>query len=111
MRKTIILLLYFFYFFGFSQTKEIDSLSIQLAYQNQDSSKIDTSLRLIKTLYQEQEYDKALKYIANSEKLSSRLNYIKGAAEITYYKALIYSKKDDYINAINGYNKAKELYI
>tara|TARA_R110002050_G_scaffold104052_4_gene213220 strand:- start:8675 stop:10705 length:2031 start_codon:yes stop_codon:yes gene_type:complete len=97
-------------FFGFSQTKEIDSISIQLAFQNQDSTKVETSLKLIQLLYEIKEYDRALKYIVQSEKLSSSLNYNKGIAEITYYKALIYAAKDDYINATSGYNKAKELF-
>lgn len=96
--------------FGYSQTKEIDSLSIQLAFQNQDSIKVETSLKLIKSLYQIKDYDRALKYVIESEKLSSSLNYKKGIAEITYYKALIYAQKDDYINAVSGYTKAKALF-
>ncbi|WNH08040.1 ATP-binding protein [Thalassobellus suaedae] len=112
MRKTItLIILCLSIFFGFSQTKEIDSISIQLAFQNQDSTKVETSLLLIKSLYEIKEYDRALKYIVQSEKLSSSINYNKGIAEITYYKALIYAAKDDYINATSGYNKAKELFI
>ena len=64
MRKTITLLIMFFLvFFGYSQTKEQDSLLIQLAYQNQDTIKIETSLNLIKSLYNAEDYDRALKYI------------------------------------------------
>lgn len=111
MRKKItLILLYLTTLFGFSQTKEIDSLSIQLAFQNQDSTKVETSLNLIKALYKINEFDRALKYIIQSEKLSSDLNYNIGIAEITYYKALIYAQKDDYINAVSGYNKSKALY-
>ena len=95
---------------GFSQNTDIDSLSIQLAFQNADSLKVDTSLYLIKNLYATKEYDKALKYIIESEKLSNALNYQKGIAEITYYKALIYAEKDDYINAVSGYSKSKSLF-
>ncbi|ALJ06330.1 ATP-binding protein [Pseudalgibacter alginicilyticus] len=110
MRKIIILLTLFVSFFGWSQTNEIDSLSIELAFQNTDSSKIDTSLELIKELYEIKEYDKAIKYIIESEKLSSDLKYHKGIAEISYYKALIYAEKNDYINAISGYERAKSLF-
>ncbi|MEP1487071.1 MAG: tetratricopeptide repeat-containing sensor histidine kinase [Algibacter sp.] len=95
---------------GFSQNTDIDSLSIQLAFQKADSLKVDTSLYLIKSLYTIKEYDRALKYIIESEKLSNALNYRKGIAEITYYKALIYAEKDDYINAISGYSKSKALF-
>lgn len=95
---------------GFSQNTDIDSLSIQLAFQNPDSLKVDTSLYLIKNLYDTKEYDKALKYIIESEKLSNALSYQKGIAEITYYKALIYAEKDDYINAVSGYAKSKALF-
>jgi signal transduction histidine kinase len=95
---------------GYSQTKEIDSLSIQLAFQNQDSTKVDTSLKLIKSLYDLNDFDRALEYIIKSEKLSTSLNYREANALITYYKALIYAQKDDYINAISGYTKSKELF-
>tara|TARA_R110002096_G_scaffold15092_2_gene53253 strand:+ start:4972 stop:7002 length:2031 start_codon:yes stop_codon:yes gene_type:complete len=96
--------------FGYSQTKEIDSLSIQLAFQNQDSIKVDTSIKLIKSLYNINDFDRALEYILKSEKLSESLNYREANAVITYYKALIYAQKDDYINAVSGYTKAKELF-
>jgi len=110
MRRITTSILYLFVLFGYSQTKEIDSLSIQLAFQNQDSIKIDTSIKLIKSLYQINEFDRALEYILKSEKLSTSLNYKEANAVITYYKALIYAQKDDYINTINGYTKAKELF-
>jgi signal transduction histidine kinase len=96
--------------FGYSQTNDIDSLALELAFQTQDSVKVDTSLKLIKSLYEIEDYDRALKYIIESEKLSNILSYNEGIAEITYYKALIYAKKDDYINAISGYEKSKSLF-
>ncbi|WP_033960733.1 tetratricopeptide repeat-containing sensor histidine kinase [Psychroserpens jangbogonensis] len=96
--------------FCFSQTNEIDSLTIQLAYQKQDSSKVDTSLYLIKALYKSKNFKKALLYIDQTERLSKFLNHTKGIADVNYYKALIYSKKDDYYNAIDGYNKSRKYY-
>lgn len=110
MRKIITLIIFLSYFFGVSQTKEIDSLSLQLAYESQDTLKVKTSLKLIKSLYNLNDLDRALKYIIESEKLSTNLNYTRGIAEITYYKALIYAEKGDYINAVSGYAKSKELY-
>ncbi len=95
---------------GFSQTQELDSLSIQLAFETQDSLKVETSLKIIELLYKNKNYDKAIKYIIESEKLSNSLNYDKGIAETTYYKSLIYAQKGDYINAINGYHKSKSIY-
>ncbi|MFG6685566.1 ATP-binding protein [Mariniflexile sp. HNIBRBA6329] len=97
-------------FLGFSQTKELDSLSIQLAFETQDSLKVKTSLKLIKLLYEIKDYDRALKYIIESEKLSNNLNYTKGIAETCFYKSLIYSQKGDYINAVTGYEKSKILF-
>jgi two-component system, sensor histidine kinase and response regulator len=111
MRKLITFLILLISFSSLSQTDEIDSLSIELAFQNTDSSKVDTSLKLIKELYKIKDYDRAIKYIIESEKLSSNLKYHKGIAEISYYKALIYAKKNDYINAISGYERAKSLFI
>ena len=110
MRKIIILIILLSVFLGYSQTKELDSLYIQLAYETQDSLKIKTSLELIKSLYEIKDYDKALKYTIESEKLSTNLNYTKGIAETTYYKSLIYAQKGDYINAISGYEKSKKLF-
>lgn len=111
MRKIITLLIIIFAgFLGYSQTKELDSLSIQLAFQNQDTLKVETSIQFIKTLYNTKDYDRALRYIIETEKLSTSLNYSKGVAEVTYYKALLYAQKDDYINAISGYSKSKALF-
>ena len=94
----------------FSQTNEIDSLTVQLAYQKQDSAKVDTSLRLVKALYEAKSYKKALTYIDNTERLSKFLNHTKGIADVNYFKALIYAQKDDYYNAIDGYNRSKRYY-
>jgi signal transduction histidine kinase/tetratricopeptide (TPR) repeat protein len=96
--------------FSFSQTKEQDSLAIELAFQNQDSTKVNTAIKLIKSLYNAEEYQKALQYIHQSERLSSSLQYNKGTAEIKYYKALIYSQRDDYFNALDNYNKSLNLF-
>jgi len=111
MRQLITLIIFLSVTICFSQTKEQDSLTIQLAFQKSDTSKVETSLRLIKSLYDSKEYAKSLKFISESEKLSNALNYQKGNAEITYYKALIFAERDDYINAIDNYTKSKDLFI
>ena len=95
---------------SFSQTDDIDNLALELAFQEQDSLKVETSLKIIKALYDIKDYERAREYILKSEKLSNNLNYKKGIAEITYYKSLIYAQKDDYINAVSGYNKSKALF-
>ena len=104
---TAILLIFTF---GHSQTREQDSLAIQLAFQQQDTSKVDTSIKLIKSLYNSADYQKALQYIFQSEKLSASLSYDKGTAEIKYYKALIYTQNDDYYNALDNYTKSLSLF-
>ncbi|WP_298555353.1 tetratricopeptide repeat-containing sensor histidine kinase [uncultured Algibacter sp.] len=110
MRRIITLLVMLFMSISFSQTNDIDNLALELAFQDKDSLKIETSLKLIKALYEINDYERALEYILKSEKLSNNLNYKKGIAEITYYKALIYAQKNDYINAISGYNESKKLF-
>ncbi|MCF7568928.1 tetratricopeptide repeat-containing sensor histidine kinase [Sabulilitoribacter arenilitoris] len=110
MRKIITLIIFLSICFGFAQTKAIDSLSLQLAYQDQDSLKVDTSVQLIKLLYDINDFDRAIKHIIQSEKLSINLNYHKGIAEITYYKALIYAQRNDYINAVSEFEKSKALF-
>ncbi|PKQ44479.1 tetratricopeptide repeat-containing sensor histidine kinase [Confluentibacter flavum] len=111
MRKIITLIIFIcFIKSGFSQNSDIDSLSIELAFQNADTLKVNTSIKLIEKLYEINDFDRALKYIIESEKLSYTLDYKKGIAEITYYKSLIYAQKNDYINAIDGYTKSKDIF-
>ncbi|MEP3837936.1 MAG: ATP-binding protein [Algibacter sp.] len=95
---------------SFSQTNDIDSLTLDLAFQSKDSLKIETSLKLIKALYDKKDYNRAIEYILKSEKLSNKINYQKAIAVIIYYKSLIYAQKNDYLNAISGYNKSKNLF-
>ena len=96
--------------FSYSQTKEQDSLTIQLVYQKQDSAKVDTSIELIKSFYLSHNFKKALLHIDQSEILANNLKYHKGIAEIKYYKALIYTQKNDYYNALDNYNKSYSLF-
>ncbi|MBA6153765.1 tetratricopeptide repeat-containing sensor histidine kinase [Gelidibacter maritimus] len=110
MKRLIVLAAFFAVSIGFAQTKEIDSLAIQLAFQNQDTAKVDTSIHLIKALYKAQDYQKALSYISETEQLSITLNYTKGVAAANYFQALIYANKNDYFNAIDHFNKSKKLY-
>ncbi|WP_242133297.1 tetratricopeptide repeat-containing sensor histidine kinase [Aestuariivivens marinum] len=110
MRKLITLGTLLIMFLGFSQTQDIDSLTIQLAFQKQDTLKAKTSLELIKLLYDKKDYNKAVKFIVKTEKLATDLDYKKGLADAIYYKALIYAHKNDYINAISSYAKCKDLY-
>lgn len=93
-----------------SQNKEQDSLTLQLAFQKPDTSKVNTSIKLIEILYNQKDYKKAIMFIDESERLSQSLNYDKGAAQAIYYKALIFANKDDYYNAIDNFNKSKQIF-
>lgn len=93
-----------------SQNKELDSLTLHLAFQNPDSSKVDTSLEIIEILYNNQDYKRAIQFIDESERLAKNLNYLKGMANASYYKALIFANKDDYYNAIDYFLKSKDIY-
>ena len=93
-----------------SQSKELDSLTLQLAFQKPDTSKVNTSIKLIDILYNSKDYKKAIMFIDESERLSKSLNYDKGAAQAIYYKALIFADKDDYYNAIDNFNKSKLIF-
>lgn len=97
--------------FSFSQNEKIDELTVQLAYQKQDSTKVDTSLMLINELFDVEEFDKALMFINQTSKLSRELNYTKGLAESNYYRALIYAQRNDYYNAIDNYTKSRDYYL
>ncbi len=93
--------------FIFSQNEKIDDLTVQLAYQEADSIKVDLSLELIHELYVIKDYPKALRYLNQTAKLSEKLNYTKGLAKTTYYRALIYTERNDYYNAIDNYRKSR----
>ncbi|MFC0604653.1 tetratricopeptide repeat-containing sensor histidine kinase [Winogradskyella pulchriflava] len=98
-------------FFLFSQNERIDDLAVKLAYQNADSTKVDLSLMLIEELYAIKDYKKALPYINQTALLAEKLNYTKGLAESTFYRALIYTERNDYYNAIDNYDKSRKYYL
>lgn len=93
-----------------SQIKELDSLTLQLAFQKPDTSKVNTSIKLIDILYNLKDYKKAIMFIDESERLSQSLSYDKGVAQAVYYKALIFASKDDYYNAIDNFNRSKQIF-
>ena len=111
MKQLLILAFLFVPIFVFSQNEKIDSLTVQIAYQNQDSTKVDTALMLINELYKANDYKKAILFINQTTKLSKELNYTKGLAGSNYYKALIYANQNDYYNAIDNYNKSRNYYL
>ena len=90
----------------FAQNAKIDRLTVRLAYQNKDSTKIETSLLLINELYALKDYDKALLFIDQTAELSNSLNYDKGSAQSNYHKGLIFSNKNDGKNAVVYFEKA-----
>lgn len=98
-------------YFGFTQTRELDSLTIQLTFEKRDSVKIETSIELIKLLFDNKDFEKALLYINRSEQLSYDLNYDLALAELKYLKALIYTQNSDYYNAIDNYKRSLSLYV
>ncbi|MGJ8549790.1 tetratricopeptide repeat-containing sensor histidine kinase [Winogradskyella wichelsiae] len=95
----------------FSQNEKIDKLTVQLAYLNADSTKVKLSLALIDELYAHKDYSMALLYANETSKLSEDLNYTKGQAESCYYKALIFTERNDYYNALDCYNKSRNFYL
>ncbi|WP_082041768.1 ATP-binding protein [Lacinutrix sp. Hel_I_90] len=94
----------------FSQNEELESLIIGLSFQKSDTTKIKTASKIIKLLYNSKAYDRALKYSIETERLSEELNYTRGSAEMAYFKAIIYNKKDDYINASVQFKRAATLF-
>lgn len=94
----------------FSQNEELESLIIGLSFQKSDTTKIKTASKIIKLLYNTKAYDRALKYSIETERLSEEYNYTRGSAEMAYFKAIIYNKKDDYINASVQFKRATTLF-
>ncbi|WP_232730338.1 tetratricopeptide repeat-containing sensor histidine kinase [Lacinutrix sp. Bg11-31] len=83
---------------------------MELTFQKTDSTKVETSLEIIKLLYDAKDYNNALKQIKATEALFENLKYKKGLANISYYKGLIFNKEGDYLNAFNQFNKAKKIF-
>ena len=110
MKKLIVFLFILFSISGYSQNDELESLMLDLSFQDNDSTKIDTSLQIIKILYDNENYDRALNFIKRTEKKSEEIAYNKGLANVTYFKALIFGKREDYINSTSQYKKAKRLF-
>ena len=110
MRKIIVLLCLFISSLSLSQTKDLEQLTIELAFKQLDSSKVNTCLEIIALHYEANAYDLALKYIEQSEKLSKDIKYKKGLARTLYLKALIHSKKENHKKAIGYYTESKHLY-
>lgn len=110
MRRIITTFLLGIYSTGFSQTKALDSLYLNLAFETSASNKVNTTFIIIDHLISKENFDLANKYIKAGEKLSDTINYDIGMAQFTYYKALLYAKKNDYLNAMDGYIKAKTLF-
>ncbi|WP_111685453.1 tetratricopeptide repeat-containing sensor histidine kinase [Winogradskyella tangerina] len=111
MKQLLTLAVCLITFIGFSQNERIDDLTVQLAYQNADSTKVDISLMLINELYAIEDYNKALRYVNQTAKLAEDLNYTKGLAESTYFRALIYTERNDYFNAIDNYDKSRKYFL
>ena len=111
MRKQFFTFLTLFsILFVTAQNKELDSLTLQLAFQKPDTAKVNTSIKLIDILYSQKDYKKAIMFIDESERLAQSLNYDRGIAEVIYYKAQIFALKDDYYNAIDNYNRSKQIF-
>ncbi|WP_179348470.1 tetratricopeptide repeat-containing sensor histidine kinase [Winogradskyella pacifica] len=111
MRQLLLLAVYLISISVFSQSEKIDKLTVQIAYLNADSTKVDMSLVLINELFKQKDYSKALLYINETSKLSDDLKYIKGQAESSYIRALIFTERNDYFNAIDNYKRSRNLYL
>ncbi|PKG50517.1 ATP-binding protein [Olleya sp. 1-3] len=110
MKRLIVLIFLLNTAFSFSQDDELESLTIQLAYQDPDSTKVNTSINIIKLLFKSKKYTKALKFVQQSEKLAKDLGYNKGLAEIIFLKAKIHNQEGNIPKAITGFKAAKALF-
>lgn len=110
MKQVLTIIALLSLLFSYSQTKDIDKLTLELAFQKPDTAKVNTSIKLIKLLYESGEYDKALMFIEQSEQLSETLKYSKGTANAIYHKAIILSNKGDYFSAVDNFYKSKEIF-
>ncbi|ARV09142.1 ATP-binding protein [Winogradskyella sp. PC-19] len=110
MKQFILYAICLFTALSFAQNAKIDSLTVRLAYQNQDSTKMETSLLLIKELYDVKDYSKALLYIDQTTEISKTLNYNKALAESNYIKALINNAQGEQSNAVANFEIARDYF-
>ena len=110
MRQFYIYSLILFTTISLAQNVKIDSLTVRLAYQNQDSTKVKTSLLLIKELYRVKDFNKALLFIAQTSELSKSLDYKKGVAETFFIRGLINNTQGNKESALLDYKTARSYY-
>ena len=75
MKRFLVLTALLSLLFIQAQNEEIDRLTVELTYQNQDSSKVDTSLLLISKLIDAKNFTKAFLYVNQTLDLAKSLNY------------------------------------
>ena len=107
IKRLLFLTVLFQFLVCFPQTEEIDSLLLDIAYQKQDTSKVNTSIKLIEALLKVGDYRRAFQFVEQTQDLAQSLDYPKGLANSYYYRALIYNRNNDYYNALDSFNKAK----
>jgi len=110
MKRLLVCAAFLTVLFVQSQNEEIDRLTVELTYEKQDSSKVNKSLLLISKLLDAQDYPKAFLYVDQTLDLAKSLNFTRALAEANYYKAQIYTARNDYFNAIDNYGKSLNFY-
>jgi len=57
MKRLFVLICVLFFNSSFSQTEELDNLTIELSFQKQDTTKVNTSIQIIKILFESKDYE------------------------------------------------------
>ena len=97
MKKLLLLLFVFAVsFFGYAQTKTVDSILVKDILKECDSIEFSQP-------------KKALKLYKEAYSISIKSNYNDGAFKSTLYSGLVYSNMAQYDSALYYYDKAKEL--
>ncbi len=105
--------LLFFFFLGgvtFSQNSKIDSLKIKLQkHSEKDTTRVNLLNDLSNKLYGKRSFDKTIKYLKESEKISDSLGYTKGKAKSLRLKGLVYRDKSNFEKSLQFINEALQL--
>jgi class 3 adenylate cyclase len=95
--------------FCIGQHSAIDSLQLILQKQNEDTNKVLLLLQIAK-LYVISDPKLAIPEATTANGLAEKLGYQKGIALSNKYLGNAYYYQDDYINALDNWNRALEMY-
>lgn len=110
MKVKVLFLLLFTAFLLKAQNRAIDSISGVIKNSKEDTLKAGSIMELAWQYYMISDFDKSLEYNNEALKLSEKLNWNKGIANVNNNVAGVYQSKGQFADALECYLKALTIY-